>query len=62
MSDASHTPNLEYDSPDMDALVVRQNENKLAYMGREMNPTEEHLCRIYNSQPPEQRRDFTRGD
>ena len=62
MPDAFHTPGPAYDSPGMDALVAHQNESKLAYMGREMNPTEEHLCRVYNSTTPEQRRDFTRGD
>tara|TARA_Y100000034_G_C6530829_1_gene228699 strand:+ start:156 stop:323 length:168 start_codon:yes stop_codon:yes gene_type:complete len=39
----------EYDSPEMDLLIEEKNRSMVEKLGRPMNPTEEHLCRQWES-------------
>lgn len=51
-----------YGSEEMDNAVAKHNALMVQSIGRPMNPTEEHMHRDFNSQTPEQRRNFTIGD
>tara|TARA_Y100000310_G_scaffold324983_1_gene387688 strand:+ start:789 stop:956 length:168 start_codon:yes stop_codon:yes gene_type:complete len=39
----------EYDSPEMNRLIIEENKSMMEKLGRPMNATEEHLCRQWKS-------------